>query len=373
MERLARDTLARMNQQHITRFRTQVMTCLVFAAATSVGLKEMRQVAAQGAAPRHRMTKITDTIYRADNPGTPGINATSWVFINDADVLVTDSEGSPASAQSLLAGIATVTPKPVRYLVDTHFHIDHAYGSSALPSTVQVIGSDFTRRMLLGPEARTGVTFRNFTDPIPGRIAALQTQISAEADPQRKATLQAQLASQQATLAVYTGNFPLQPPTLTVSTSTSIWSGSKEFRILYLGRAHTAGDVVVYVPSERAVASGDILFKSQVGWQGDAFPNDHPATLDALKKLDIELVLPGHGDHIAGRAAIDTAIANMQGYLREEWKQASDAKQQKLSPDDALKRMDLSRFRDAYGNGVVPSLAAVRRMYDIMDGKLATN
>jgi glyoxylase-like metal-dependent hydrolase (beta-lactamase superfamily II) len=192
--------------------------------------------------------------------------------------------------------------------------------------------------------------------------------MAAEADPQRKATLQGQLASQEATLAAYSGNFPLQPPTLTVSSSTSIWSGSKEFRIIYLGRAHTAGDVVVYVPSEKAVASGDILFKSMVGWQGDAFPNDHPATLDALKKLDIELVLPGHGDHIAGRPAIDAAIGNMQSYLREEWKQASDARQQKLSPEDALKKIDLSRFRDAYGNGVAPSLAAVRRIYDIIDG-----
>ena len=142
---------------------------------------------------------------------------------------------------------------------------------------------------------------------------------------------------------------------------------------MWIGRAHTAGDVVVYVPSEKAVASGDILFKAMVGWQGDAFPNDHPATLDALKKLDIDLLLPGHGDHIAGRATIDAAIATMQGYLREEWRQAADAKQQRLSPDDALKKIDLSRFRDAYGNGVAPSLVAVRRMYDIIDGKVPTN
>jgi cyclase len=362
-----------MNQQNSGRVRALVLTFVVLLAAASIGLQEARAVLAQGGDPRHRMTKITDTIYRADAPGTPGINATSWVFVNDADVLVTDSEGSPASARSLLAGIATITPKPVRYLVDTHFHIDHAYGSAALPSTVQIIGSDFTRRMLLSPEARQGVTFRNFTDPIPGRIATLKTQIAAEADAQRKATLQTQLASQEATLAVYSGDFPLQPPSLTIKTSASIWSGSKEFQVMWIGRAHTAGDVVVYVPSEKAVASGDILFKAMVGWQGDAFPNDHPATLDALKKLDIELLLPGHGDHIAGRANIDAAIATMQGYLREEWRQAADAKQQRLSADDALKKIDLSRFRDTYGNGVAPSLAAVRRMYDIIDGKVATN
>ena len=109
-------------------------------------LQDARGVLAQGAGPRHRMTKITDTIYRADAVGSPGINSTSWVFINDADVLVTDSEGTTASARSLLAGIATITAKPVRYLVDTHFHIDHAYGNAALPASVQIIGSDFTRR-----------------------------------------------------------------------------------------------------------------------------------------------------------------------------------------------------------------------------------
>jgi cyclase len=348
--------------------RTGVFASLVIGGVLTAWLAPA-STDAQGAGVRHRMTKITETIYRADAPGTPGINSTSWVFINDADVLVTDSEGSPASAQSLLAGVASVTSKPVRYLVDTHFHIDHAYGSSALPSSVQIIGSDFTRRMLLGPETRQGVTFKNFTDPIPGRIENLRKQIAAETDPQKKTTLEGQLASQEATLKVYSGNFPLQPPSVTVKTTMSVWSGNKEFQIMWIGRAHTAGDVVVYVPSERAAASGDILFKSMVGWQGDAFPNDHPATLDALKKLDIDLLLPGHGDHIQGKAGIDTAIANMQAYLREEWRQASEAKKQGASPDDALKKMDLSKFREAYGNGVAPSLAAVRRMYDIIDGK----
>ena len=331
--------------------RTGLLAAVVMIGALTTWVTSPR-TAAQGAGVRHRMTKITETIYRADAPGTPGINATSWVFINDADVLVTDSEGSPASAQSLLAGVASVTSKPVRYLVDTHFHIDHAYGNSALPSSVQIIGSDFTRRMLVGPERK---------------------QIAAETDPQKKATLQGQLASQEATLNVYSGNFPLQPPNVTVKDTMSVWSGNKQFQIMWIGRAHTAGDLVVYVPSERAAASGDILFKAMVGWQGDAFPNDHPATLDQLKKLDVDLLLPGHGDHIQGKASIDTAIANMQAYLRAEWQQAADAKQQGVLPDDALKKMDFSKFRDAYGNGVAPSLAAVRRMYDIMNGKATMN
>src|SRR5262249_61246040 len=104
------------------------------------------------------------------------------------------------------------------------------------------------------------------------------------------------------------------------------------------------GDLSVYVPSERAGASGHILFKAMVGWQGDAFPTDPPATLDALKKLDIDLILPGHGDHIQGKANIDTAIANMQAYLREEWQQASDAKKAGAPADESLKKNDPSNI-----------------------------
>lgn len=319
----------------------------------------------------HKMTKITETIYRADAAGSPGMNSTSWVFINDQDVLATDSEGSPASAASLVAGIATVTNKPLRYLVDTHFHFDHAYGNAGLPPTVQIIGSDFTRRALLGPEARQGVTFKTFIDPMPARDDALRKQVAAEADPERKAKLQAQLTAQEATTTLYQSHFPLAAPTLTVSSAVSIWSGSKEFRIMFAGRAHTAGDLVVYVPSERVVATGDIVFKSIVGWQGDAFPNEHPATLEAVKQLDLEMLLPGHGDHIVGRTNIDTALGTMQAYLREEWRQAVDAKNAGASPEDALKRMDLSKFRGAYGDGITPNIAGVRRIYDIIDNRVA--
>ena len=127
------------------------------------------------------MTKITETVYRADAPGTPGINSTSWVFINDADVLVTDSEGSPASARSLLDGVKSITDKPVKYLVDTHFHIDHAYGNAALPPTVQIIDHGFVRKAFLGREAPAGVTFHHFTGPKPGRTAARRAELSAQA------------------------------------------------------------------------------------------------------------------------------------------------------------------------------------------------
>lgn len=354
-----------------TSRRVMVLATLVFGGGALAWLAPASRAAEQngGQGLRHRMTKLTDTIYRADAPGTPGINSTSWVFINDADVLVTDSEGSPASARSLLEGIKTVTTKPVKYLVDTHFHLDHAYGNAALPSDVQIIGHDYTRKALLGREARDGTTIKFFTTPMPERIESLKKQAAAEPDPAKKATLEAQVAATEATLAVYSGDFPLQPPNVTVSRSMSLWSGNKEFRILWLGRAHTAGDLVVYVPSERAAATGDIVFKATVGWQGDAFPNEQGETLEALRPLNLELLLPGHGDHVQGNAAIGQAISSMQAYLRDEFSQVSVAKKAGLTPDLALKQLNLSAHAGAYGQGVTPSLPAVRRIYDIIDGK----
>lgn len=357
--------------------RVAVLGLLVVVGTASAWLAPAPEAVGLGqagaAAPRHRMTKITDSIYRADAAGTPGMNSTSWVFINDADVLVTDSEGSPASARSLLEGVKTVTGKPVRYLVDTHFHLDHAYGNAGLPADVQVIGHDFTRKSLLGREAREGTTITFFTTPMPGRIEGLKKQLAAETDPAKRSALEAQATQAEATLQAYSGNFPLQAPTVTVNRSMSLWTGTKEFRILWLGRAHTAGDLVVYVPSERAVATGDILFKGMVGWQGDAFPNEHAETLEGLKPLDVDLLLPGHGDHIQGKAAILQAIASMQAYVRDEFAQVSAAKKAGLTPDAALKQLNLNAHQAAYGQGVTPSLPAVRRIYDIIDGRAELN
>jgi glyoxylase-like metal-dependent hydrolase (beta-lactamase superfamily II) len=354
-----------------TRYLT--LAALAATGAGALWLTPQRELSAQNGATavRHKMTRITDTIYRADNPGTPGINATSWVFLNDEDVLVTDSEGSPASARSLIEGVKSITSKPVKYLVDTHFHIDHAYGNAGLPATIQVIGHEFTRKSLLGPEARQGITFTNFTAPMPSRIEALKKQIAVEGDPQKKQALEQQLSSQQATLAAYTGDFPLSPPNLTVKKEMSVWSGKKEFRIMWMGRAHTAGDLVVYVPSERAAASGDIVFKGMIGWQGDSFPNEQPGTIDAIGALDLELLLPAHGESIQGGAAIREAMSTAKGYLREEWKQVSDLKKQGLTPEQALARVDMGEFKKDYGNGAAANLTIVRRMFNLIDGQVA--
>lgn len=364
--------MAMSTQLTLRHARILTLTGLVAVGLVTLWLTPDQPLRAQTPTVKHKMTKMTETVYRADSPGTPGINSTSWVFINDEDVLVTDSEGSPASAKSLIEGVKSITAKPVRYLVDTHFHIDHAYGNSGLPPGIQVIGHEFTRKALLGPEARTGITFTYFTTPMPSRIEGLKKQLAGETDPQKRATLERSIASQEATLAVYSGNFPLSAPNITVKREMSLWSGMKEFRIMWLGRAHTAGDLVVYVPSERVAASGDIVFKGMIGWQGDSFPNDQPATIDALGSLDIDLLLPAHGDSIQGKEAIADALSIAKAYLRDEWNQVAALKKQGLTPEQAFAKLDMKAFEKDYGPRAAPLLPVVTRIYDIIDGKAVT-
>ena len=303
--------------------------------------------------------------------GLPGINSNSYVLINDNDVMFVDSEGSPASARSLMAGIKTITDKPIRYAVDTHFHIDHAYGNPAIPPDVEIIGHEFARRMLVGKEAREGTTFVYFTKDIPSRIENLKKQIAAESDPEKKAPMERQLAQQEASLQAYSGNFPLTPPNVTVRTDMTLYRGKREIRILYLGRGHTAGDILVYLPQEKALCSGDLFFKGQIGWQGDAFIDEQIETLEKIKALDVELVMPGHGETIIGKANVLDALNKYQDVLRAQWHQVTEMKKSGLTADQAASKLDLSafkgQFRDAVGSGKGNDLYMVRRIYQVVD------
>jgi glyoxylase-like metal-dependent hydrolase (beta-lactamase superfamily II) len=321
------------------------------------------------------MIKITDTIYRAENPGTPGLHAQSWVFINDDNVLVTDSGGSPLNARSMLAGVQSITSKPVKYLVDTHFHIDHAYGNTGVPPSVVVIGHESTRKYFLGPdsEARTGSTVEMVRMQLRDRIASLTAQLARQ-DPQGQADLQRQLEKAHADLQTYTGDFPLAVPDVTIADTTmSIWSGDKEIRLFWAGRGHTESDIIIYVPSEHAAATGDIVAKGNIGVQNDSFPNEWPAEIQKILDLDLDILMPAHGPHVVGKPGIREVLTNAQAFLREEWRQVSEQKKQGLTQEQALANVDMSAFKPAYGERAVANPYVVSRIYDIIDGKIPVN
>ncbi len=312
-----------------------------------------------------RFNKVGDGVYHAVGTGALTVVGNSSVIVNDDDVVVVDDHVSPAAAWVLVDEIKGITNKPVRTVINTHFHYDHAHGNQIFDRDVTIIGHEFTREMLLASKSIEMPLYKNYVTGLPRQIDDLKKRIAAEADSARKATLQTQLQAAENNAASQAELKPT-PPNVTLRTSMTLYRGSREIQIRFLGRAHTAGDVVVYLPKEKIVMTGDML-TSGLSNMSDAFVNEWSATLDELKKLDFVTVLPGHGDAFTDKAKIDY----FQGYLRDVWTEVSRLKQQGLSAEDAAKRADLTRHKEHFPTITAPGvpLIAVTRIYELIDGK----
>ena len=133
------------------------------------------------------------------------------------------------------------------------------------------------------------------------------------------------------------------PPDLTLKTEMTLFRGDREIQLHFLGRGHTGGDVVVFLPEERVIFTGDLMLPF-LSYMGDAFVEDWDETLEAVKALDFDVALPGHGPPIRDKARFD----HFQAYLRDLWDQASRLKSQGVSAQEAAQRVYLTAHRPNY-------------------------
>jgi cyclase len=311
-----------------------------------------------------KFNKVREGIYHAVGTGSLAVVGNSSFIVNDNDVIVVDDHVSPAAAWVLLEEIKEVTNKPVTTVINTHFHFDHAHGNQIFAPNVQIIGHEFTRRMLLSNSIGMPL-YQNYVTGLPGQIDGLKKRIASEADAAAKAKLQTQLQVAENNLASQKELKPT-PPNVTLATQMTLYRGSREIQIRFLGRGHTAGDVVVFLPNEKVVMTGDFL-TSGLSNMSDSYPEEWVTSLDALKKLDFDTVLPGHGDAFTDKTKIDY----FQAYLRDVWREVSRLKKEGVSAEEAAKRADLTKHKDHFpiqGPGVPP--IAATRIYDLIDGKV---
>jgi cyclase len=310
----------------------------------------------------HRFERVADGVYYATASGTMTTGANSPVIVTDDEVLIVDSSITPASARALVDDIKAVTPKPVRYVVDSHYHYDHAFGNQIFGADVQVIGHDHTRRRML-TNVLEQFTYLNSVQPLPARVDALRRRIAEENDPQQKAALERQVANSLAYLE-QVKEIRVTPPAVTFSDSMTIVRGGRELRLLYLGRGHTDTDVVVFLPKERIVCTGDLM-ESIVSYAGDAYMDEWIATLDKLRALDFDTVMPGHGVVFQGKGKIEA----FQRYLRDVMTQVSALRRQGLSAEQAAEKVDVTAYKNEFASirGVGIDPAAVRRIYQLAD------
>src|SRR3954454_9902375 len=165
--------------------RARVTALFVLFAAGWLWLDARAQSGGPTVSGAHRFEKVADGIYYATASGTMTVGSNSPIIINDSEAIVIDSETTPAAARALVADLKAITDKPVRYVVDSHYHYDHAHGNQVFGPEVQVIGHENTRKRMLGNvlEQYTSLTS---IEPVPARVAALRERIGKETDPQQK-------------------------------------------------------------------------------------------------------------------------------------------------------------------------------------------
>ncbi len=198
---------------------------------------------------------------------------------------------------------------------------------------------------------------------MPARVDALKKRIAEEKDPQQKALFERQIANSLSYLE-QVKEIKVTPPAVTLDHKMSLYRPGREIQILYFGRGHTDTDIVVLLPKEKIVCTGDLM-ESVISYMGDAYAEEWPATLDRLMTLDFDTVMPGHGVVFKGKAHIQA----FQRYVQDLLKQATALRQQGVAADAAAPRIDMRAFAPDFPQlraaGVDP--AAVRRIYQLAD------
>ena len=317
----------------------------------------------------HRFEEVAEGVWHVSGTGAVHTMSNAMVLEGEFDTLVVDSHVTPAAARALIDSIPAVTDKPVRYLVNSHYHFDHAHGNQAFPEGIEIIGHEFTRAKLNGEIGNVleENTFRSFSDPVPTLVAQLEEQIAGENDPRRRAELE-ETHRVQSDYMNAIGEVVPTPPNITLDRKMTLFqvvaNGSREIQLHHFGRAHTGGDVLIFLPQERVVFTGDMMLPG-LAYMGDGHVDEWPDALEGLKSLDFDIWLPGHGPVMRSREVID----NFQAYLRDFWPAVAEMYDNGVPAEEAAATIDMTahatNFPQIQGPGADPR--AINRIYQLLE------
>ncbi len=230
-------------------------------------------------------SRLSEHAYAFTAEGDPN----TGIVVGDDAVMVIDAQATPAMAQTVIERIRTVTDKPIKYVVLSHYH------------AVRVLGaSGYGAEHIIRAETIPGLTW----------------------------------------------------PTITFKDSMSIWLGKLQVDIIHAGRGHTKGDTIVWLPEERTLFSGDLVEYGATPYCGDAHYKDWPDTLQRLRELKADALVPGRGDALVGEQAVEEGIAGTQAFLSELYKAVSAS----AEAGDSLKQAydkAMAALQPRYGNWVI--------------------
>ena len=206
------------------------------------------------------------------------------IIIGDDAVLVADTQATPAMAADVIRRIREVTDKPIKYVVLTHYHAVRVLGASAYGAQ-QILASQDTYDLIVerGEQDKASEI---------GRFPRLFSNVET----------------------VPPG---MTWPTMTFTGKMTLWLGKLEVQLLQLGRGHTKGDTVVWLPQERTLLSGDLVEFDATPYAGDAYFNDWPKTLANVAALKPLALVPGRGPALKGEAQVQEGLSSTAGFIAD--------------------------------------------------------
>ena len=327
--------------------RTALVAATVFAAG-SLWAQEWTTTT-----DTHRFMEVRNGIWLTQTTAQV-FNSNALVIVNDEDVVIVDSHVTPSKARDLIASIPAITDKPVTALINSHYHWDHAHGNQEF-ADIPIIGHEYTR-MKMATGAHEEATYQRGLAENAETLERLAGEIEAAEDDEERERLEAYRAMFAAHAADFDEIVPL-PPDVTMNEKMTLFRGGREIQVIFLGRAHTGGDVVVYFPQDKLVFTGDILFGGR-SFLGDGYVDDWPRTLENLKALDFDIVVPGHGPPMTDLSPIEKS----QDYYRALWERTAAKHAAGVSVEEATETIDMSDT--GFSN---PSVVDVQRMYDRLE------
>jgi glyoxylase-like metal-dependent hydrolase (beta-lactamase superfamily II) len=227
-------------------------------------------------------TEIGDGLYAFTAEGDPN----SGVIIGDDSVMVIEAQATPRLARKVIEEIRKVTDKPISHLALTHYHAVRVLGAAAYGAG-QVLMSETARAMVV---ERGQEDWDSEFDRFP-RLFQGHEEIPG-----------------------------LTWPTTTFHGRMSTYLGGRRVDLMQVGRAHTAGDIVIYVPDQNVMFTGDIVEYRSACYCGDGHFHDWPGTLDAIRSWDVDAIAPGRGDALVGRDMVNAALDSTADFVTSTYR-----------------------------------------------------
>jgi len=241
------------------------------------------------------------------------------IVIGDDAVLVADTQATPAMAADVIRRIREVTDKPIKYVVLTHYHAVRVLGASAYGAQ-QILASQDTYDLIVerGEQDKASEIGR-----FPRLFAGVET--------------------------VPPG---MTWPTMTFIGKMTVWLGKLEVQLLQLGRGHTKGDTVVWLPGEKTLLSGDLVEFDATPYAGDAYFQDWPKTLDNIAALQPKALVPGRGAALTTPEDVARGLAGTRDFIADVWARVSEGA--RAGKDlNTVYRETYAKLKPRYGHWVI--------------------